>query len=152
MPRPRLAGFTARRSRPSSRIAPPLGSTKPAIICSVVVLPQPEGPSRETNSPFSTPSVRPSTAAWVPKRLLSPSSDRNAISSSDGGRSPLHLAVPALGPVLALGVDDVPVGRDDQLGALADRGHAQLGHVDVDLGVDRAVAHLLGEDGLDRLG
>src|SRR4029450_5476488 len=137
MPRPRLAGFTARRSRPSSRIAPPLGSTKPAIICSVVVLPQPDGPNRETNSPFSTPSVRPSTAVCVPKRLLSPSRDRNAKCLT------LHLAIPALGPVLALRIDDVPIGRNDQLGALADRGHAQLRHVDVDLGVDRTVAHLL---------
>ena len=59
MPSPRLAGFTASRSRPSSVIAPPLGSTKPAIICRVVVLPQPEGPSSDTNSPFSTPKVRP---------------------------------------------------------------------------------------------
>src|SRR5215471_7260508 len=70
MPSPRLAGFTARRSRPSSRIAPPLGSTKPAIICRVVVLPQPDGPSSETNSPFSTPSERLSTARCEPKRLL----------------------------------------------------------------------------------
>src|SRR4029450_4201095 len=141
MPSPRLAGLMARRSRPSSRIAPPLGSTKPAIICSVVVLPQPDGPSRETNSPFSTAKVRPSTAVWVPKRLLSPSRDRKAKCLA------LHLTVPALGPVLALGVDDVPIGRDDQLGALADRGHAQLRHVDVDLGVDRAVADFLGPQG-----
>src|SRR5215510_14873423 len=70
MPSPRRAGFTASRSRPSRRIAPPLGSTKPAIICKVVVLPQPEGPSSETNSPFSTPRLRLSTARCEPKRLL----------------------------------------------------------------------------------
>src|SRR5947209_8445571 len=79
MPRPRLAGFTASRSRPSSMIAPPLGSTKPAIICSVVVLPQPEGPSSDTNSPFSTSSDRPSTAACVPKCLVSLSRVRKAM-------------------------------------------------------------------------
>src|SRR5262249_11137954 len=79
MPSPRFAGFTASRSRPSRRIAPPLGSTKPAIICKVVVLPQPDGPSRETNSPFSTPSERPSTAVCVPNVLVSPSSSRKAI-------------------------------------------------------------------------
>src|SRR6186997_1068558 len=79
MPSPRLAGLMAKRSRPSSWIAPPLGSTKPAIICRVVVLPQPDGPSRETNSPFSTAKVRPSTAVWVPKRLFRPSSDRKLI-------------------------------------------------------------------------
>ncbi|RML57726.1 hypothetical protein APX70_200371 [Pseudomonas syringae pv. maculicola] len=41
-------------SRPSSTMRPSLTSTKPAIICNVVVLPQPEGPSSETNSPLST--------------------------------------------------------------------------------------------------
>src|SRR5215475_12311096 len=70
MPSPRRAGFTASRSRPSRRIAPPLGSPKPAIICKVVVFPQPEGPSSETNSPFSTPRLRLSTARCEPKRLL----------------------------------------------------------------------------------
>ncbi len=54
MPSPRLLGATEPRSLPSSRIAPLSTGTKPAIICSVVVLPQPEGPSRETNSPRST--------------------------------------------------------------------------------------------------
>src|SRR5689334_23772312 len=106
MPRPRLAGFTASRSLAPRRMAPALGSTKPAIICRVVVLPQPDGPSSETNSPFSTASVSPSTAACVPKRLLRPSRERNAKCLA------LHLAVPALGPVLALSIDDVPVGRD----------------------------------------
>jgi len=48
-------------------MAPPLGSTKPAIICRVVVLPQPDGPSNETNSPFSTSRESPSTAVCVPK-------------------------------------------------------------------------------------
>src|SRR5262249_1837273 len=70
MPSPRRAGLIASRSRPSSRTAPPLGSTKPAIICKVVVLPQPDGPSSETNSPFSTPRQRLSTARCEPKRLL----------------------------------------------------------------------------------
>src|SRR5262245_60344681 len=142
MPRPRCAGLTARRSRPSRRIAPDVGSTKPAIICSVVVLPQPDGPSSDTISPCSTPSHSPSTAVCWPKRLVRFSSSRNATSALA-----LDLAVPALGPLLALGVDRIPVGRIDQLGALADRRHLELGHVDVDLGVDRAVAHLLGEHG-----
>src|SRR5437899_6179316 len=82
MPSPRLAGLTASRSRPSRRMAPPLGSTKPAIICKVVVLPQPDGPSSETNSPFSTPSDSPSTASCVPNLLLSFSRSRNATSAS----------------------------------------------------------------------
>ena len=40
---------TIQRDRP-----PEVVSSKPAIICSVVVLPQPDGPSSETNSPRST--------------------------------------------------------------------------------------------------
>src|SRR2546421_5395243 len=52
MPRPRAAGLIVVRSRPASRIVPADGSTKPAIICNVVVLPQPEGPRRDTNSPL----------------------------------------------------------------------------------------------------
>src|SRR5216683_3508593 len=205
MPSPRLAGFTAKRSRPSRVIAPPVGSTKPAIICSVVVLPQPDGPSNETNSPFSTPSDSPSTARCVPKRLVSfsrmrkltrapmlrgaelhrgfpqlaqqalpvcgwPSKRRNqgtwgrsacarlgshtpqhcAGLSSDRLGSALDLAVPALGPVLALGVDRVPVGRDQLGGALADRRHlAELGW-NHDLLADRAVAVVLQEHELER--
>ena len=39
------------------RASPPLGSTNPAIIRKVVVLPQPEGPSSTTNSPSATSSV-----------------------------------------------------------------------------------------------
>ena len=39
-------------SLPSSRIRPSVGCSKPAIIRSVVVLPQPDGPSIEKNSPL----------------------------------------------------------------------------------------------------
>ncbi len=38
-------------SLPSSRIPPSVGCSNPAIIRSVVVLPQPDGPSIEKNSP-----------------------------------------------------------------------------------------------------
>ncbi len=38
-------------SSPSSRIWPAVGRSKPAISRSVVVLPQPDGPSSEKNSP-----------------------------------------------------------------------------------------------------
>ena len=38
-------------SSPPSRMRPPVGSSSPAIMRSVVVLPQPEGPSRQKNSP-----------------------------------------------------------------------------------------------------
>ena len=38
-------------SSPSKMICPEVGISKPAIIRSVVVFPQPEGPSKVTNSP-----------------------------------------------------------------------------------------------------
>ena len=56
-------------SSPSSRIAPEVGSSSPAIMRSVVVLPQPEGPSRQKNSPSRTVKVESFTAAKSPKLL-----------------------------------------------------------------------------------
>ena len=45
-------------SSPSSRISPSGGCSKPAIIRRVVVLPQPDGPSIEKNSPRRIDEVR----------------------------------------------------------------------------------------------
>ena len=53
-----------------TRISPALGSTKPAISRSVVVLPQPEGPSRQTSWPCSMVSEILSTTATSPYRLV----------------------------------------------------------------------------------
>ena len=47
----RLSGGSVVTSRPRSRMRPPVGSSKPPIIRRVVVLPQPDGPSSEKNSP-----------------------------------------------------------------------------------------------------
>ncbi len=47
----RLWGGSPATSAPSIRISPSLGCSKPATIRSVVVLPQPLGPSRVKNSP-----------------------------------------------------------------------------------------------------
>jgi hypothetical protein len=46
-----LAGGAHRDVFPSIRISPEVGSSSPAIMRSVVVLPQPEGPSSMKNSP-----------------------------------------------------------------------------------------------------
>ncbi len=64
----RRLGGTPTTSTPYSRICPSVGSSKPPIIRSVVVLPQPDGPSSEKNSP--SPMVRStrSTAVTVPRR------------------------------------------------------------------------------------
>src|ERR1700761_8731840 len=49
---------------------PLLGVSKPAIIRSVVVLPQPEGPTTITNSPSSISRFRSSTATFAPKAFV----------------------------------------------------------------------------------
>ncbi len=64
----RLAG-TCATSSPSSRIFPEVGSSSPAIILRVVVLPQPDGPSSMKNSPSATVKVDSSTAVKSPKSL-----------------------------------------------------------------------------------
>src|SRR5690349_14894056 len=75
MPR---SGPGAPTSRPSTRILPELGSEKPATALSRVDLPQPEGPSRQTNWPCGISSWmscrattwRPSPANTLPTRLM----------------------------------------------------------------------------------
>src|SRR5260370_1953308 len=54
-------------SSPPSVIDPALGSSSPAIMRNVVVLPQPEGPSRQKKPPSSTVKVEPRTALKEPK-------------------------------------------------------------------------------------
>ena len=54
------------RTCPSIVMVPALGAMKPAIMRKVVVLPQPEGPSSETNSPSCRSRSMPSTAATSP--------------------------------------------------------------------------------------
>src|SRR5690242_20138136 len=49
-------------SFPAILISPEVGCSSPATQRSVVVLPQPEGPSRTTISPAGTPKLTPSTA------------------------------------------------------------------------------------------
>ena len=51
MPALRFQGGSRVTSSPPSRTMPAVGSMKPATMRSVVVLPQPEGPSRTRNSP-----------------------------------------------------------------------------------------------------
>ena len=65
----RLSGGSSVTSRPRSRIRPPVGSSKPPIIRSVVVLPQPDGPRSEKNSPLPISSETPSTARTSRKRF-----------------------------------------------------------------------------------
>ena len=66
----RLLGGVADIGWPSIRISPSVGVSKPATILSSVVLPQPEGPNKEKNSPREISKLAWSTAVTVPKRLL----------------------------------------------------------------------------------
>src|SRR3954454_23995805 len=65
-------------TRSPTAISPADGSTNPAISRSVVVLPQPDGPSRHTSSPCSMRSDTSSTTACFPYRLVSPRSSTDA--------------------------------------------------------------------------
>ena len=66
MPMLRWFGRKPTTSRPSMRIEPALGCSKPATMRKVVVLPQPEGPRKEMNSPRSTAMSKCSTPIWPP--------------------------------------------------------------------------------------
>ena len=93
MPMSRLFGETRVTSLPSTTIAPASGRSKPATSRSAVVLPQPDGPSSERNSPWPS-----STSMPVERRRRRRSarcrfwSSRYAISvappMSDGRRAP----------------------------------------------------------------
>src|SRR3954465_1452093 len=70
-------------SAPSTVIRPAVGCSNPAIIRSVVVLPQPDGPRKDTNSPRSAARLKSSTAVTPPaNRFWIPVSSRNAMGRS----------------------------------------------------------------------
>src|SRR6185369_5237377 len=54
-------------SSPPSRISPAVGSSSPAIMRKVVVLPQPDGPSMTKKAPSATLKLEPLTAVKAPK-------------------------------------------------------------------------------------
>src|SRR4051795_6921878 len=56
-------------SSPPRLIVPDVGNSSPAIMRSVVVLPQPDGPSRQKNSPSAMVKLVPRTAAKPPNCL-----------------------------------------------------------------------------------
>ena len=78
MPILRWFGGTAVMSLLSTRIRPDVGCSKPAIILRMVVLPQPEGPSSVTNSPFSKPRLTFLTTVVAPKDFTRLSMRRNS--------------------------------------------------------------------------
>src|SRR3954451_20543061 len=65
-------------SRPAIVIVPPVGSSSPATIRRVVVLPHPDGPSSAKNLPCSTRRSRWSTAVNAPNFFVTEVSWRSA--------------------------------------------------------------------------
>src|SRR5581483_6903837 len=65
-------------SSPPSMIRPASGCSKPAIIRSVVVFPEPDGPRSVKNSPSPTVRSMPSTATTSPYALRAPSTRTSA--------------------------------------------------------------------------
>ena len=68
----RLAGGTSVTSSPASVTLPMVGTSKPAIMRSVVVLPQPDGPSIEKNSPSRMFRSMLFTTTFSPNALVTP--------------------------------------------------------------------------------
>src|SRR5205085_10151178 len=71
---PRAAGGRAVTSRPPMQTVPEVGASRPAMMRSVVDLPQPEGPSSTQNEPASTSNEMPSSARDSPQCLATFSS------------------------------------------------------------------------------
>ena len=85
----RLCGGTSDTSTPSSSTLPDVGSSKPAMILSRVVLPHPDGPSIEKNSPRPIENAASSTATKLPNSLRTESRTMTSpvAAGAPGGRS-----------------------------------------------------------------
>ena len=70
MATPRAAPVSPATSRPPISIVPAVGSSSPAIMRSMVDLPQPEGPRRTVRSPCSTEKETSATAVVASKLLV----------------------------------------------------------------------------------
>src|SRR5271156_3828309 len=75
----RSFGATLFTTRPAIAISPSLMFSSPAIMRNRVDLPQPEGPTRMTNSPSSISTLTPCNTSVVPKRLRTSRMDTLAI-------------------------------------------------------------------------
>src|SRR5690348_5252066 len=89
-------------SRPPSSTRPVSGCSKPAIIRSVVVLPEPDGPSSVKNSPSPTVRSTSSTATTSPYVLRAPSTRTSPLVPS-ADKAPLKDVEPALEILVADG-------------------------------------------------
>src|SRR5437762_8636795 len=116
MPALRRKAGTSLTTRPRRLTVPSVGSRKPATMLRVVVLPQPDGPSSERNSPRATSRLTPWSTGVDPYRIdtsrswTSISTERG-LSAPAGARLSAEDRGPALGPLAELLADDVVVRR-----------------------------------------
>src|SRR5438552_232761 len=86
----RLSGVSSFMRLPAMTTSPEVTRSSPAIIRNVVVLPQPEGPSRQTTSPAATFRSASRTATKSPNFLvifLTSMVDISALHGSEGDTS-----------------------------------------------------------------
>src|SRR5438094_1676028 len=128
MPRSRERGGTKMprsgndTTLPAMLISPDVGCSSPATQRSVVVLPQPEGPSRTTISPAGTPKLTPSIAGRPIENCL-----RRSVTSSVAVMGSIVSEIRRSLPV-AVGL--VPLGHPGcvQLHVLVELGEPDLDH------------------------
>ena len=84
----RRCGGTAFMASPSMVMAPLSGVSKPAIMRSRVVLPQPDGPSSAKNSPRATSRLTSLTTVRPPKDLRMPDKRQKTHAPTIGFRAP----------------------------------------------------------------
>src|ERR1700722_17202888 len=131
---PRLG---AARQRPASMISPASGVSRPAKSLSVVVLPQPEGPSRVKNSPGATVKLISFTTALSPYRFTTLDTLRSA-SVTTPSWQPGSMASPRSNPVEPPRVqleDLVPIGLGQPGKAFDDR--LEIVHRQAGVRIDR---------------
>src|ERR687885_667086 len=162
MPMPRSRGGSSRpcsgaeTTAPPIEIVPEVGCSSPATHLSVVVLPQPEGPSSTTISPAATRKLTSSTAGLPVAKTLR---RRSTFNSADMSAHPREGGLP--GRSLPVTVDLVPFldpGVAELLVLLHVR-HPDLRDLRIEaLGIDRRVlqrrqiAQLLDHEGLALFG
>src|SRR4051812_45153835 len=66
----RFSGGKSFISLPATKTSPDVTRSRPAITRRVVVLPQPDGPSKQTTSPAATERLASLTAVKAPNRLV----------------------------------------------------------------------------------
>src|SRR4029077_1701566 len=87
MPKSRAAGGRCDTSRPAISMVPSSCGSRPAIARKSVVLPQPEGPRKQTNSPCATSRSMSFSAVKAPKRFSRARMRTNGCAVAPGART-----------------------------------------------------------------